>query len=287
VYPDANDPEVSVRDRVYGSATAPSEGRRSFAVAILTCCIFIFVIALSCRQATAPGPARNILESGLVTLTEIDQLLADDGESFREFAANSDDDIILLPGYPLDIVLTPSEVTDSNDAELRILILERSSALLYARGIDAFDRTGEQSLRRLSIQGVLELGVGQVSQTNHDRANLIAFVSMLGIALCGAIVAATGNGWGRMRTLGMAGAAGSLPVVLIFAVARLIVAQIGGDDPFVSGFREITDSVLGVPVRNGLIVLSAGVIVVASSIVLARADRLLSPPSSVAAEEDF
>jgi hypothetical protein len=76
-------------------------------------------------------------------------------------------------------------------------------------------------------------------------------------------------------------------VVLIFAVARLIVAQIGGDDPFVSGFREITDSVLGVPVRNGLIVLSAGVIVVASSIILARADRLLSQPSSVAAEEDF
>jgi len=284
VYPDANDPEVSVRERVYGSATISGEGRRSFAVAILTLCILVFVVSLSCRQATAPGPARNILESGLVSLTDIDQQLADEGAEFRADAAASDESSIELPGYPLDVVLTPKEVTASTDAELRTLILERSSALLYARGLDAFDRTGEQSLRRFSIQGLLEFGVGQVSQTTHDRATLLTLLTLAGIALCGAIVAATSTGWGRMRALGMAAAAGALPVVLVFVVLRMIVGQVGGDDPFIAGYREITDAALGVPVRNGLIVFGAGVAVVAVSLVLSRIERLVSRPAPVTEE---
>ncbi|MGE0600363.1 MAG: hypothetical protein AB7J35_14525 [Dehalococcoidia bacterium] len=277
MYPDELDPDVSVRERVYSSATSSREGRRSIAVALLTICVFVFIISLSCRQSTAPGPARNVLESGIVTLTDIDQMLADEGDSIREAASASESDNITIPGYPLDIVLTRSEITTSSNEELRGLILERSSALIYAEGISAFDRTGEQSLRRLSIQGLLELSLSQVSQSTHDRAGLIAMISLLGIGACGAIVAATGTGWGRMRSLGMAATAGAIPVVLMFVLLRLIVGQLGGDDPFVADYRDVTKAALGVPVRNGLVVFAAGVVVIAFSLILPRLEALLWP----------
>ncbi|MGE3076287.1 MAG: hypothetical protein AB7N24_10435 [Dehalococcoidia bacterium] len=286
MYPDELEPDVSVRERVYVNATSSREGRRSIAVALLTICVFVFIISLSCRQSTAPGPARNVLEAGIVTLTDIDQMLADEGDAIREAATNSETDNVTIPGYPLDVVLTRSEITNSDNDELRTLILERSSALIYAKGISAFDRTGEQSLRRLSIQGLLELSLSQVSQTTHDRAGLIAMISLLGIGACGAIVAATGTGWGRMRSLGMAAAAGAIPVVLMFMFLRLIVAQLGGDDPFVADYRHVTRAALGVPVRNGLVVFMAGVAIIAFSLILPRLEALLWPVRPAPAESE-
>ena len=287
MYPDEIDPEVSVRERVYVGATSSREGRRSISVALLTICVFVFIISLSCRQSTAPGPARNVLEAGLVTLTDIDQMLADEGDSIRELAKNSDTDNLTIPGYPLDVVLTRSEVTTSNNAELRTLILERSSALIYAEGISAFDQNGQQSLRRLSIQGILELSLSQVSQSTHDRATTIALISLIGIGVCGAIVAATGTGWSRMRSLGMAAAAGAIPVVLMFFVIRLFVGQIGGDDPFVADYRDVTRAALGVPMRNGLVVLAAGVVVIAVSLGLPRVESLLTSSKPTQTESEF
>lgn len=287
MYPRDIDPEISVRERVYSGATSSREGRRSIAVALLTICVFVFIISLSCRQSTAPGPARNVVESGLVTLTDIDQMLADEGPSLREMAKDSDTDNITIPGYPLDIVLTRGEIRGSDNNELRTLILERSSALVYAQGIHAFDRTGDQALRRVSVQGLLELGVSQISQETHDRATLLALFALAGIAVCGAIVAATGNGWGRMRSLGMAAAAGAIPIVLLFYVLQLLIGQVGGDDPFVAGYRDIADATLGIPVRNGLIVLLAGAVVVAVSLILSRIERLMTPREQRPVETDF
>ena len=279
--------DVSVRDRVYGEATRSYEGRRSFVVVLLTICVFVFIISLSCRQATAPGPARNVLESGIVTLTDLDQFLADDGPALRESAAQSEVEQFVIPDYPLDIVLTRTEVVDSTDVELRQLILERSSGLLYARGIEAFDRTGDQNLRRFSIQGILELGVSQVSEPTHNRASMFAGASLLGCALCGAIVVATGTGWGRMRSLGMAAAAGAIPVVIMFFLLRLLVGAIGNGDPFVSGYRDITKAALGVPLQNALIIVVMGAAIVAASVVLSRLERIVSRSAPLVAEDDY
>jgi hypothetical protein len=242
----------------------------------LAVALFILIVSVSCRQATAPGQARNVLEAGLVTLTDIDQLLADEGAAIRQAAQDSQDEHFILPGYPLDIVLTRQEVISSTNEQLRDIVLERSSALIYAEGIGAFDRTGEQDLRTFSIQGVLEYGVGQVSEDTYDRATLIAMVSLAASALAAAIVAATTSGWGRMRAVGFAAIAAGIPVVVGFFLLRLMVDQIGGDDPFISASREIANAALGVPMRNGLIVLGAGIVVVALSVALARVERMTS-----------
>lgn len=280
MYPDDGH-GYAVRDRLYGHATSSSEGRRNFVAVVLAVSIFVLTVSISCRQATAPGQARNILEAGLVSLTDVDQMLADEGPAIRQAALESEDEQFILPGYPIDIVLTREEVLSSNDDQLREMILERSSALLYAQGIEAFDETGNQDLRRFSIQGALEYGVGQVSEETHDRATLIAIIAIIVSAGAAAIVAATGSGWGRMRALGFAAIAGAIPVVVAFFLLRLMVGAVGGDDPFISGYRDITNAALGVPLRNGLIVLAAGTAIVLAAVVLSRIERMTSGPQQV------
>ncbi|MEO8539794.1 MAG: hypothetical protein ABI577_08645 [bacterium] len=262
-----------MRDRVYGDATRSSEGRRSIVVALLTISVFLLVFSVSCRQITAPEPARNVIEAGLVTLTDLDQMIADDGPELRQAALESQAQAITIPGYPLDIVLTRDEVLKSSDQQLRGLILERSSALLYADGVDAFDRTGDRKIRRLSLQGLLELEVGQLSDSNYSRATFLSVIAILGCAVFGAMTAANGQGWGRMRSLGFAAAAGAVPVILLFLLLKLVVGAVGGSDPFEDALRDVTDATVTVPIRNGIIVLIGGAVIVAAALVLGRLDR--------------
>lgn len=264
---------------MYVNATTSSEGRRSIVVVLLAVSVFVLICSVSCRQVTAPGSARNLLEAGIVTLTDIDQLIADDAPALRQAVQDSPDQEFTIPGYPLDVLLTRNEILQSNDQQLRTLVLERSSALLYAEGLESFDRTGNRSVRRLSLQGLLELEIGQVSKANYDRATLLSLIAVAGCALFGAIAAANGEGWGRMRAIGMAAAAGALPVILVFFLVRLTAGAIGGGDPFEASFRDITKSVLAVPIRNGIIVLAAGVAVVAGSVILGQLERAISGSS--------
>lgn len=281
MYPASDDYEIDVRDRVYGRATSSHEGRRSIVVVLLTVSVFVLVFSVSCRQVTAQGPARNIIQAGLVSLTDLDQLLADEGPALRQAALDSKEPTVTFEGYPLDIVLTRDEVLKSSDAQLRDVILQRSSALLYADGVDAFDRTGSGSVRRFSVQGVLELAVGQVSESNHSRATLFALIGLAGCAVFGAVTAASGQGWGRMKAIGLATAAGALPVILLFFGARALVSAVGGGDPFEDSLRDTAVAALTVPLRNGIIVLFAGVAIVAAAFVLSRVDAMVSPAEAV------
>jgi hypothetical protein len=285
VRPEA-DWQESNHDRIYDRATTSGEGRRSFAVVAFAVSVFMLLSSVSCRQVTAIGPAKNVLESGLVTVTDIDQFIADEGPALRQFARESDKSTVVIPGYPLDVVVNRDDVIKSDDAQLRAIILERSAALVYAEGLDAFDRTGKQSIRRVSLQGLLELAVEQISASNHTRANVLAALSLLALTVFGAITLATAQGWGRMRALGLAVVAGSLPVLVLSYLLRLFVGAVGGDDPFVAGLRDISKSTLSVPIRNSLVVLVAGVLLIAMSVVLARVDRM-SSPASEPVEDDW
>ncbi len=287
MYPRDDYQEIGVRDRVYGSATSSNEGRRSIVVVLLSVSVFILVLSVSCRQTTASGPARNVIEAGVVNLTDIDQLIADEGPALRQAALESSDENVSIAGYPLDVVLSRDEILKSSDGQLRDLILERSSALIYAEGVDAFDRTGESSVRRFSLQGVMQLGVGQVSEGNHSRATFFALLGLAGCVLFGVVTAATGQGWGRMRAIGFAAAAGAVPVVLLFFLLRLMAGAIGGGDPFEDALRDILIAVLTVPIRNGLVVVGAGAAVVLGAVVLGRVEHAVTGPENFQEDADY
>lgn len=270
----------SLRDRVYGQATVTHEGRRSLLGSLLAVSVFLLLISLSVRQVTAPANAVGVLQSGIAVVTDINQLVADDAPRARELARNSDEQVFALPSYPLDIALSREELLDLENGQLTELLLQRSAALVYADGLDAFDRTGEQSFNRFSSQGLIELAVSQVSQSTHDRATFATILFALATAGFAALLAASAEGWGRLRGFGLATVVGALPGVLIFGALYWVVGTLGGGDPFEADLREITRAVFQVPLRNFFVVTITGAVMVAASFGFSILDRRLTHPLS-------
>ena len=270
---------TSLRDRVYRQATVTSEGRRSLLGSLFAIALFLLLVSLSVRQVTAPGNAAGVLQSGIAVVTDVNQLVADDAPRARDLARNSDDQVFALPGYPLDIALARAELLDLDNEQLTGLLLQRSAALVYADGLRAFDRTGEQSFNRFSSQGLIELAVSQVSQSTHDRATIASLIFALAAAVFGALLAASAEGWGRLRGLGVATAVGAVPGVLLFGALYWLTGRLGGDNPFESDLREITRSVFQVPLRNFGIVVVTGAVMVVGSLVFSFLDRRLTRPA--------
>lgn len=275
MYPTEAEDRASLRDRVYGDATAPSEGRLSLVASLCAICLFLLVVSLSVRQVTAPTHALPVLESGIAVVTDVNQLVADQAPPAREQAQTSSDQFFTLPGYPLDVALSRSELLGLGDEQLAALLLQRSAALVYAEGLGAFDRTGEQSFDRFSSQGLVELAVGQVSRSTHGRATTAAIFFLLATALFAILLVIIAAGWTRLRGLGVAIAVGAVPGLLIFAGLSRLVGNLGGADPFESDLREISSTVLRVPVRNFGIVVITGLMLVTASYVLPLIERRL------------
>lgn len=260
---------------MYGEATS-GDGRRSLVGALFVVSLFLLILCLSARQVTEPSNATTMLESGIAVLTDIERLVDDEAPLLRERAEQSDDRVFALPGYPLAIAVDREEL-ELRDDELIDTVLARSAALVYVEGISAFDTTGDQSLDRLSSEGLLEFAVSQVSQTTHDRATLGTIVFTIATAALGALFVVTSSGWGRLRGLGFATAAGALPGVIVFWFFSWAVGQLGGDDAFVADLREITRAGIRVPLQNFSVVFVAGAAMAASGMVLALVDRRLAP----------
>ena len=278
----------SLRERVYGTATGGRDGRRSLLAALLAVSLFLLITALSARQVTARENAVPLLRAGVAVVTGLDRLVATEADGWREAASASDEQVLTLPGYPLDVAVSREELVRSDNTRLVDIVLDRSAALVYADGLGAFDRTGEQSLDRFSAQGALELAVGQLSQDTHDRAGIVTGVAALLSAVFGALFAASSTGWARLRGTGLAGAIAAVPALLLFGGAWWVAGQLGGSDPFVSELREISRAAFEVPVRNALILLVAGVAIVLTAVLLSRLERRAFQPEPVpAAEEEF
>lgn len=274
-----------LRQRVFGEATS-GDGRRSLVGALFAVSLFLLILCLSARQVTEAGNATLMLESGIAVLTDIERLVADEGDTLREQAAQSPDDVFAIPGYPLSIFVEREEL-ELSDNELIDRLLARSAALVYIEGISAFDTTGEQSVNRLSAEGLLEFAVGQVSQSTHDRATTGAIVFLVTTSALGILFLLTSSGWGRMRGLGFATAAGAVPGIFIFVALSLLVGQIGGNDLFVADLREITRAGLRVPTWNFGIVLVAGAAIAIAGILLGFAERRIMPPQEIYETDPF
>lgn len=264
-----------LRERVYGEATS-GDGRRSLVGALFAVSLFLLILSLSARQVTEPANATLMLESGIAVLTDIDRLVADEAPLLREQAQQSEAEVFAIPGYPLAIAVDRDEL-ELSDAELIDTVLARSAALVYLEGISAFDTTGEQSLNRLSSEGLLEFAVSRVSQSTHDRASLGAAIFAVSTAGLGILFLITSTGWGRLRGLGFAAAAGALPGLFLFGFFSWVVGQLGGDDVFVADLREITRAGIRVPFRNFGIVFIAGVAMAAAGMALSLAESRLMP----------
>lgn len=239
-----------------------SGGRELLLVFLLGASVLFLIAAISARQVTAPSRALNVLRAGIATTTEIDLLLDENLPEMKQSAASRPSETWAVPGFPIDVILTPDEVTELEQPEIRELVLDRSAALVYDQGLDAFD-SGEQSIGLFSAEWLMDLLIGQLSGSNHSRANIAAFFFGALTMIAAVLILLFSGGFSGFRRVGAGVAGGAIVGLILTGLAWLAAGQFGGNDPFMTDLREIIRTVLSVPLRNFLVVTILGVFVFA------------------------
>ncbi|MCK6564955.1 MAG: hypothetical protein HUU14_05180 [Dehalococcoidia bacterium] len=271
-------------------SAAGREAALLFAAALA---VLVLVAAVSIRQATAPGSAIGVIEDGVAATTEIDLLLDQHLATLQEQARKDQDQTYALPGFPIEVFLTGEELLELDQAGVRDLLLRRSAHSVYDQGLKPFDRTGNQQVSFLSLQGQMDLVLGNLTGTRHSQAGMVALVA--GLAFAGAAVGVLlfAEGFSGFRKLGLAVAGGAGLGLLLSGLAWFAAGLPGGNDPFVTELRDILRSLLGVPIRDYGVVLIAGLLVAAltplASLLATSAETtpVGDPGHETAGEEDW
>jgi hypothetical protein len=282
---DRYEPEFIARERRYGDFDSHSRRQRVMFLTVgFGMALFLFVLALSARQATASDTAQQVLQNGIASVTEVDLVLAEQLPVIRQLSTTSDQPSFAVPGYPVPVELSRDEAANLPVKDLRTLILGRSAAIVYTKGLGAFDRTGHQSLSLLSAEGILRLATGQLSASSHSRATTATVVLGVLLALLAALLMASQHGYQRLQVLGAGLLVGAVPGAALFALLRFAVGHVGGSDPFVADLRSVAESLSLVVVRNFAILDVLGGLFAVSPWVLRLVERRV--PALAAAADD-
>lgn len=274
--PGARDIErIGARERLSGYDGARHEMGIAPFVGLLAIGVFLLGIAVSWKQATEPVPATNLIEAGIASLTEIDLVVDEYHEDLQRLAAANTSEPIVVPGYPLEVTLSREEAATLTTDELRETLLARSSALVYRDGLHAFDRTGAQSLDRFSSQGLLEMVVGQLSESSHQRASMAVWIFAAATALAALIVVLRDEGLMRVRNAGLGVLIGAMAGVAAMFFARWAAGTIGGDDAFSSELHRTSHTLFTLPLRNFAVLGFLGVFLVALGPMLGLLGRVV------------
>lgn len=277
-----------VSERIFGKAYAEAEhGGSSLAAGLFAIALFLFIASLSVYEITEPDRAQGILAAGIGSLTDIDRALEENLPALREEARISAEPALELPGYPLPVTLTRLEALTSDEATIRALVLDRSAALVYATGLDAFDETGEQVTDLFSISTLVRELVGFLTGNTHGRAQWVALVSFIAAALTGTTTLALNRGFARFTAFGA-------PILLASALGYLLTrggsevfTRFGSGDAFIVDLQTIVLAMVDVPERNFLITGVLGLIITLSGWLLGFiADQFFSDESLDPAEYD-
>jgi hypothetical protein len=255
-------------ERPYSESAHSGPFLRALLVAALALAVALLVASLSAMQVSERDNALPVLGASVEALTEPELLVSRHLDTLHEQARENPDQAVIVPGFPIEVSLSAEETTTLDGPALADLLVDRASVLLYADGMDAFDRTGNQHVDRFSWQGVVRALDGRLTKDAHASATT-AFTVMLFVTAGLAVpVVLSYREDRRLRALGIAVLAGSLSGLLAVIFAIFMVSQIGSDDPFVKDVREIVKDVFAVWRRNYTIVVILGVVMTATSLVL-------------------
>ncbi len=245
---------------------------RWLAVAGLGLMVALLTAGWSAVQLTKRGEAERAIGEALVPLTEIDRLLARDYDDLLAEAARGETASVIVEEYPLGVALPAAQLAGMSRAELRAWLLSESAARIYEDGVDIFAREGGSGGGRFSARGVYAMTVGQLTERNHTIAIIVAAVLLLFVAPMLALATSAGSGTLRLRNLGLglALAGGGLTVAALAAQLGLRLSADGSGDVFSAVLLDHAAELMGLPLRNGIIVGVLGLVVVAGSLGLGR-----------------
>lgn len=205
--------------------------------------LVFFLFALGASQVTERSRAIVIVRAAVASLTDIDILIADNGDLVRDAAAEDPGGTMELTGYPIEITLSNAAVIDADDAELRAMILGLAAEKVYDEGPDAFAE-GEQDIGFLTAENFLRFMLNQLTGGFHTFVTYAA-VALGGIAsLLAAHVVRKETGHRKFTVVGIFTASAGLITLLVTFVAGFVVGQFGGSDEF---SRELRDLALTMP----------------------------------------
>ena len=258
---------VSPRDRIRGRPGHEYDGSRSLYGLTLAALLIVLLAAISLQQVTSRDNARRLLQAGVATLTDVDQVIAENREGLRQLAESSRGPAVSFPGYPIGIEFTREEALRGSNEQLRATVLEHSSTSVYEGGLGAFDTTGQQSLGTFSTQGLIKLIVGQLSRKTHDRASVASVVAAALSALAALTVILKNSGFVRMRALGLSALGAAVAGVVFVFLVRLLATSLWPNDPFGDDLAEIVAKVMDVPLRNYVVLGALGLVLTVAGVV--------------------
>jgi hypothetical protein len=253
------------------------DGSRAAYSVMFGLAVFLLVGALSMRQLTERDVAHQLIVEGVVALVDVDLVLAErEAELESAAAAAAPNELITIPGYPLPVRLTAAEVQDSDAAELRALVINRSASIIYDEGLDAFDQSGGSSLSMFSREGMLDSLVGQLSSTNHRRAGIASVLLGVFAALAAAMVVLRTPGFRRVRALAVPIIGASIAgVVGVGVILDWILGRWWGGDPFSDQVDTIIGDAVEIGRENYLVLGALGLVLLVGGIALELLGRAM------------
>jgi hypothetical protein len=250
-------------------------GRAAYSM-LLGVSALLLIGALSFRQLTAPSVAQQLMAEGIASLTEIDTVLRDHEADLDALTSQAEpNELLTVPGFPLQVRFTRAEYEDATMLEFRDLILGRGASLVYEDGLDAFTEGSGASISLFSTEGVLDWLVGLLGEKNHGRSGIAAALLAIITTVAAVMVVVRSSGFSRVRALGvplvLAAAAGLLATVILEAV----LGRWWGGDPFSDEVSRIISDGLGIGQRNFAILGALGLILVVTGIVFELLGRFV------------
>jgi len=221
---------------------------------------FLFFLALTAAQLTAPGPGKALLSQALAAVLDLDAALPHLEEALHRAAQEAEEPRIAVPDFPVPVEVTREEALALQGERLRSLLLREAAARVYHQGMGVLAaQEGRGGLEAFSLPGAIDRGLGLIGDETHLA--LVVAAALLGVASLALALPLLRPlpAWGRLGCLGGIWVGAGLPALALGLAARLgFRALQRGAEPFVHQLLQVGVEAASVLVRNALALSALG-----------------------------
>lgn len=250
-------------------------GNAKWLFALLVLDLIALLCALSFSAITAQGPAERALGRSVAILTQVDAYLDEHFQSIRQEAAQTREQRLTLPDFPVAVSFTAGEVQHADRNQFRALLLKRAAAVLHRDGMSAFRQGRPSRGSTISPEGAIRTGMELLRPGPHWVFVGLTVTLGLGAALLALKLTTATPGYARMQTLGLITAFASA-LFLVLAIATWIafrLATAAVDDYLTREFLTLGQQLTRAPIRNGLVIMVGGAALASASVAIKTRGR--------------
>ena len=254
----------------------------------LTLALVLFFASIVAVQLTSEGTGQRILRRAVATTTQIDTVLPAIHERLRQAAADSGDEPLVVPDFPIAVELSRQEASTIESGQLRERLLDEAARRLYEDGSSAWATSDRepgvrQDIEIFSAAGLYGHSLDLVSEDNHRRILIAAGALGVVAFLLGLLLVTAFHSYARLAALGAVILTAALPSLAAAVAVRFAMRTAEEEtDPFASGLIAIGVDAIWVPLRDYLALSVLGAAIVAVALLIARWDAGRSAPRPAA-----